>query len=431
MSSLVPNKLICYCRSSDNLHNIPREASDESRYFLKQCMDSDIEKGEIFKITSLTTQRTLSQHINAFYRKTYVEVLILIANVEDVPLNAVNHIRIMIEECEVVEKPSIPKLFVVLLHFPPRLFFSHCYISYFLHGWDHYYLDTIGADSTTALIDIRKWFSECCADHHKVVTIGSFLEAEFLENLLSEALPIVAPHISLKGSMSELTVSKSLNTKINHLRDLLFDRGMKRVFFTHFTSYWKPSVMFAISEQAANLASLLQSTLSITDAINTIVKSNFYDFLLYILSLVNDCQTISIVVNSDVGSPVESLALNILAVYPIPRNLSELKMETVRIDKLCTNQDRLQPLFSFPFFQFVYDKVERLLNQCRRDLATQITIDDAEGGANTTTQSTQEDIRLLMVNHLEMLMKPAEVSCIFNTISNTILISLSNLLHFP
>ena len=405
---MVPNKLLCYCRSSDRLHNMPHEANTAAGPFLQEFIFPDTEKLQIFKITSLTTQEKLSLQIKGFNKKTYEEVLVLVANVEDVSLNTINHIRIMIEEFEVTQPASVPKLFVLLLHFPPRLFFNHFYSSYYLHGWDHYYLDTVGAGSTSTSINIQKWFSQCCAEPDTMVAPGSFMEANYLNSLLSEALPLVAPHISLKGcSDSELAASRSLGSKINHLNELLFTRGLDKVVFTHFTSYWTPSVMIAISEQAANLARLLESTLSITDAVNTIVKSYFYEFLLYILSLLNDCQSIMIVINSDVESPVEDLALSVMSNYPIPRNLSELKMQSIRIGKRGATKDGTQPKFSFPFFRFVYKLIEEQLNQCRRELAEQIAFVSSEDQGSIdsldvlgTTQATQNEIYRTMVDHL-------------------------------
>ena len=59
---------------------------------------------------------------------------------------------------------NLQKLFVLLLHFPPTMFYEPCYPALFLYGWDHYYLDTISqspgvgvTDQTesTSLVDIR------------------------------------------------------------------------------------------------------------------------------------------------------------------------------------------------------------------------------------------------------------------------------------
>lgn len=75
----------------------------------------------------------------------------------------INHLRVMIEEAE--SQASISnKLFVVLLHFPPAMFFDACYPSLFLRGWSHYYLDSIGHSPILhpGTLDIEEWFQRCC-----------------------------------------------------------------------------------------------------------------------------------------------------------------------------------------------------------------------------------------------------------------------------
>ena len=58
------------------------------------------------------------------------------------------------------------KVFVLLLHFPPTMFYEPCFPALF-YGWDFYYLDTIGqlpimdcADQATSTfhVDLR-WVS--------------------------------------------------------------------------------------------------------------------------------------------------------------------------------------------------------------------------------------------------------------------------------
>ena len=391
----MPNKLLCYCRSSDRLHGKSDEITDE---FLQEFVFPNAEKLHIFKMTNLTSQKKISRQIQNFNQRTYEEVLLLVVNVEDVSLDTINHIRIMIEEFEATKlELSVPKLYVLLLHFPPRLFFSHFYSSYFLYGWDHYYLDTIGPVSS-ASINIQKWFRQCCAEPDAVVAPGSFMEADYLKNLLSEALHVVAPHVSLNEGPA--TASR---IKMDYFKNLLYERGMDKIIFASFSSYWTSSVMIAISEQAANLARLLQSTLSITDAVNTIVKSNFYDFLFYILSLMNECQAIIIVFESGFKSPIEGLALSLVSKYPIPGNLPELKKQSIEIGKHANQLETVQPKFNFPFFRFVYDLIEELLNQQRREQISNKKLNDSSDLKSDlkTTQITQKKIYKTLVDDLE------------------------------
>ncbi len=89
----------------------------------------------------------------------------------------VNHLRVMIEEAEFQTTPTSKKLFVLLLHFPPAMFFDSCYPSLFLRGWNHYYLDSIGHCPSLhpGQLDIEEWLQRCCFPNQgtkREVTIG-------------------------------------------------------------------------------------------------------------------------------------------------------------------------------------------------------------------------------------------------------------------
>ena len=93
----------------------------------------------------------------------------------------VNHIRIMVEQAEgnplhphvstapqgtrhycliwrsvIICTPlsSLQKLFVLLLHFPPSMFYDRCYPALFLNGWDHHYFDSLQPEPE-GIVDIR------------------------------------------------------------------------------------------------------------------------------------------------------------------------------------------------------------------------------------------------------------------------------------
>ena len=407
------NKILCYCRSSHYLHNIPQDWSTDGlkKEFIQEHVFPDAEKLCIFKITSFTTQKSITELVKGFVAPVHVqEILLLVANIEDVPINAINHIRIIIEENEAIEKLQFPKLIVLLVHFPLQYFFNHCYPSYFLQGWNHYYLDTISPGSKTASIDIRRWFSECftAEGNSGGGPTGSFMKLEYVDNLLKEALPLVSLHIALRDKGNGL----SAITKNHYLSELLFKRGVNQVIFELFATYWQPDVMIEKSEKASNLACSCECSLSITDAVNTIIKTSLYDFLLYVLSLLNDCQAIMLVVSSDRGSEIEKLVLKILMNYPyIPKNLSEVKMQSVQLGKLTGENSNSSLEFNFPFFNCVYDIVEELLNQSRRDVASKLNLSVDREGWNMATDI--KDIQETMVDLLEkrLTTRYIEVSC--------------------
>ena len=391
-----PTKLLCYCRSSHHLHNITQSWSAD----LQQYPFEEPEKLSVFKINNFSTQKAISDVLHKFYdpNNDDKEVLILIVNVEDVPPEAINHIRITIEEKEPQIKLSIPKVIILLIHFPPQQFLNHCYPSYFLQGWDHYYLDT--AAPGMASIDIQKWFNKCCIDSN-TEDKSSFIGLEFVNIMIKEALPLVAPNINLRDSHGD-KLSSSETTCC--LTEILFKRKFNQVVYDLFLSYWKPSVIIDVSEQASNLVCWCEFSLSITDAINTIVRSHLHDFLLYILSLMNDCHAITIVCNSQDGSEIEKMVLKILYDYPIPIKLSEVK-KTQGV-QLSSRKSGASSSANFPFFQFIYDYVEELVNQSRRDVATKLNlsldVDQTRERTNSESDLKQihEEILDMMVSKL-------------------------------
>ena len=118
--------------------------------------------------------------------------MLIVINMQYSTVEIVNHLRIMIEEAEAQFHSSeeLNKLFVVLLHFPPEMFFNHCYPSLFLSGWDHYYLDTIAPPEEKGVIDICQWFSHCCGAVNRK-NPAEFLDKP-LQELMEEAIPALA-----------------------------------------------------------------------------------------------------------------------------------------------------------------------------------------------------------------------------------------------
>ena len=103
-----------------------------------------------------------------------------VINMQETKKQMVNHIRIMVEQVE--GNPLLPhvstvpqgtrdyclwrfiiictplsflqKLFVLLLHFPPSMFYDRCYPALFLNGWDHHYFDSLQPEPE-GIVDIR------------------------------------------------------------------------------------------------------------------------------------------------------------------------------------------------------------------------------------------------------------------------------------
>ena len=280
------------------------------------------------------------------------QVCLLVVNMQETSHQVVNHLRIMIEEAEMLSTQQT-KLFIMLLHFPLAQSFDHCYPSLFLKGWDHYYLDTVAHSTGGVVVDIRDWLWQCCFPKQVPLPSEKILA---LENILPEAISILSSRVffgsSLDGSFNR-PMNGSQRSEV--LRELFFKKGVGRVLCERFLSYWKPAVMTEYLERAARFTKDHESTLNITDSVQTMFTSLFFDFLVYMLSHINEEFNIDILFDSDCTPPLQELFLDILRVIPLPK-LSQLQVLTTSIPAPTRDHSP-----RFPFFKVVCEAVERIV----------------------------------------------------------------------
>ena len=296
------------------------------------------------------------------------QVCLLVVNMQETPRQVVNHLRIMIEEAELVSTQQA-KLFVILLHFPPAQFFDHCYPSLFLKGWDHYYLDTVAHSADKGVINIQNWLWRCCFPKETPRNDSLVLALqETLQKILHEAIPVLYSRVFF-GSNKQGSFNKPMNgsQRSKALEVLLFRKGVGQILCEKFCSYWKPAVMTKYLERAAVFTKDHESTLNITDSIQIVFKGLFFDFLVYMLSQINDGCNIDALFDSackdsdskdsDITLAVQGLFLDILQTFSLPK-LSQLQF-------LSTSLLPPTTVYSpkFPFFKVVCEAVEGIVKQ--------------------------------------------------------------------
>ena len=342
---------------------------------IKDIVLDDTSAVVVYKLSS-KPQNSIRELLKTFTASQSFQVFLLIANMGEVTVPIINHLRIMMEEAENLSQSQSsipPKLFVLLLHFPPQNFLNPCYPTLFLPGWDHYYLDTIGQHHGNCVIDVENWFSHCCFGHNKHSYIKEEEDSlvQTASGLLEEIIPILSSkvpfgsHSGLFPFNGQLTISK----RDGLLYELLIKKGVGIVFCKQFRSYWKPSVMCKYLEQAASRALEQQSTLNITDTLHAAFKVMFMDFMVVMVSRVNEnCNLDSLFVNG--GSPaVDALFGDLLAVYPCPL-LEQLKVLSNNLQ--APGNPGYVPIF--PFFHMVMNHMDQLVEQCRKDSNVSVDI---------------------------------------------------------
>ena len=292
-----------------------------------------------------------------FNTRVPLKVCLLVANMQETSLQIVNHLRIMIEEAEILSTQQA-KLFVMLLHFPPAQLFDPCYPSLFLKGWDHWYLDSVGHSGGQGVVDIRDWFWQCCFSKQSLQPSEDDSLVLALKKILSEAIPVLSSHM-LFGSTQGASFNQPMNgsQRSDILKDLLFEKGVGLVLCKRFRSYWKPKVMTEYLERSAMFTKDRESTLNITDSIQTKFKSLFFDFLVYMLSRINEDFNIDILFDSDCTPAVRDLFLDILRGLPLPK-LSQL--QTLSTSLSLSTPDHTP---RFPFFTVVCEAMEKIVHE--------------------------------------------------------------------
>ena len=144
----------------------------------KELIIDDIAAAMVCKLSN-TSHNKVQEILRAYLMSETAKVLLFVANMAEVTLPMVNHLRVMIEEAENLHhnqlNPSALKIkrFVLLIHLPPSNFLYPCYPALYLRGWDHFYLDTIGHQMESCAVNIQDWFNHCCFPNDKDYILGT------------------------------------------------------------------------------------------------------------------------------------------------------------------------------------------------------------------------------------------------------------------
>ena len=293
--------------------------------------------------------------LGSFIKSPTARVLLIIANMQETSKKVVNHLRILIEESEKdCIKYKRKKLFVVLLHFPSAMFFAPCYPTLFLRGWSHHYLDTIGYDPTTNLVDIGSWFKECCISSSESVPLFSDQSrSTALQNVLVKAEKISlswAPFSSDEDGEKQKTLIFGKESKV--LNVIIFDL---------FASYWKSTtVKNYYLKRAVEQTNSSQSTLNITQCVEVNLQSIFLEFVFYIFTKLKTEVSLLDIAQLSQSEELLQLFHSLLKKLPLLK-LYEYKDMYSALIKSSAKQPHPA---SFPFFKTVYSNMMLLVEQC-------------------------------------------------------------------
>ena len=328
----------------------------------------------ICKLTDTLSQSHLEKALKEFTEDSSLKVFLFVVGMYDdyrETKRVVNHVRIMIEEAE-SRSHCTKKLFIVLLHFSPVMFFQSCYPSLFLRGWNHYYLDSIVDASVTEslgrnkmYLDIRDWFKRLCLPtaSEGVSDTNTLLTA--LRCLQMEALPILASRVAFWSvDRDSVFFNRQMDCfeRIKNLKCLLEEKHLGEVLCARFLKYWTPKVMMQYVRRSAAYMYTQESTLNLTDSIQTSFGSLFFEFLVYMVSLINKDFSIDIIFDPNCPQAVHKYFLEIIKVLPVPP-LADLELHSLKPASF--SMVRTGYRIQFPLFENIYQTLEDLTEKCR------------------------------------------------------------------
>lgn len=373
----IASKLICYTRSS---HLIT--SNDD---VLSQVTHDDPSKVSVCKFAQSITQNRFEKLLKEFLKNQQREVFLLVISMYSAHKDMVkilNHVRIIIES---EESPSKSKLFVILVHFPPVMFFNACYPTLFLNGWDHFYLDSIvpvspsepHANSSISLIDqssinIQEWSLQFCHLSKQCTNDNLKSLICMLNHLLDLSIPMIVSQILVanrRGTIFNASIDGYERSEL--VRKLLHEYDIGRVLIDKFSQYWNPKAMNAYIRKAALQSYTQNSRLNLSDSMHYWVRSFFFDFLIYMLSWMNLNCGLEIFFSNNLAESVSRLLIHAFITYlknvPLP-SLSDLDLRKLKNHKMSNDcvYSSVMP-FSSDIFGFVEDVTDKCLQEVYMD----------------------------------------------------------------
>ena len=378
------------------VHSVTEQADHEVN--LSNQVFNNVPELVVCKLEGARSQQSVKEMLKEF-TESKKQVILLLANMQEVSKSAINHLRVMIEEEEATsEESSTPKLFLLLLHFPPTMFFTACYPSLFLEGWDHYYLDTIAHGLSHGIIDSVEWLHMSCFPTEQTLSVIEDSFFFMLKHLLPQSIPHVVSRLSF-GSDESRAFNRPMKPLERSVKlNKLFSTGIGDALCHHFRSYWKAEVMTEYLHRAVKFTQTGQTTLNITDSIHSIMKSHFLDFVVYMVDYMNDNYNLDIFFSTD--SEVKQLFLDLTRCLPIPPKLSKLKILS-SIQRESKYRKTVIGDYQFPFFQVVCPQIVNII----KEIALHLRQSDDSDGPSLPDQRVGGQLVVEFENQLQQQVK--------------------------
>ena len=367
-------KFLCDTRTSPAIleltsaHSLCSFKTEKERKVLEEFFKLDSKLFHTYIITKSTSQEKLNNVLSQFFKHDF-QVLLLWGDMNILSKDTINHTRLLIEEAErKLQSLKTSKLVFLILHFPSNMFYSHCYPSIFLKGWRHIYMDMIGQTETNTSTNVEEWLRICLLPNQKCLACTesiSFVPDDILTMWIEKWLPMISSTITIQET-KEFPGARSAK---DCWSQILFTFKVEKVIRRKFNTYWQKRTMYDLSLQAANYAMTYQSTRTLSSTIEATIQSNFKNFVLYFLSLINQNMAMHTVLLKTEKDPERSddigkSFLRMLSSLHLPESLEEIKLGLAILKHQSSpSSDRAVFVPQFYFFPVAFEYIEVLVNK--------------------------------------------------------------------
>lgn len=408
-------KFLCYLRTSQAIIEI---IPNHFTYQANQCTKDEIESLQKFLtlkasrrlhtyvMNSSTSQEILILVLRHFFQcpQSESEILLLVADMNELSKETINHARILIEEAECSSCYS-NKLVFLVLHFPPNMFYNHCYPTLFLNGWSHIYIGRAGEMTKDSFIDIEKWLITCLLQKDDIAASeDSFANDDILIEWLCDSTVHCSRSVIMKQLKDFPPVDCDIETIRFYFTRILLNASISTVIRKRFRKFWQQEAMLTLTFQIAQYAMSYHSSCSLSQTVQETIQSSFTEFTVLFLCIMNERLTIHTLLCEEDQDPDKdskfNLAANMLSVLPIPNSLKQLQVD-VRLhitQQLHAKGDMETSSPRFPFSILVSDAIDDIINRAFRENRDSIIDDQQQDDPSSPINDPHHDQSDFIIN---------------------------------
>ena len=168
------------------------------------------------------------------------------------------------------------------------------------------------------------------------------------KHLLNEVLPALTSHVTFgTRSKGPFTRDMKASERSAKLKELLVTKRMGPKLCQMFRTCWTPPIMTDYIERAAKFTQTRESSLNITDAVQTMFHSAFTDFMVVMVTKINAQRNLDILFTANKSIIIEELFLALTNTVSLPK-LAQLKILAGNMAQ--PKPQEYQP--NFPYFRY-------------------------------------------------------------------------------